>query len=209
MPIIQRFLYEDAEVAVWKIEEPEDFFRQATGLESLIRVDKRRIEFYAGRYLLAHCIPGLHFEDVRIDAIGKPYLAKGDFYFSISHSFPYVAVAIHTQHSVGVDIQVFRKKIIRLGPKFLSHSEADWAGESVKRTTLLWSAKEAMYKWRGVGGQQFSEQLLVHRVAHEHEVYKMDCEVLDDIGSKKHPLIVQGRIADDYAIALASAPFSH
>lgn len=206
MPLIQRFLYEDAEVAVWKIEETEEFFREATGLQSLIRADKRRLEYYAGRYLLAHCIPGLDFEDIRIDEIGKPYLVRGDFHFSISHSHPYVVVAVHAKHAVGVDIQVFREKIIRLGPKFLSSFEAQWVQKNVARTTLIWSAKEAMFKWRGTGGQQFREQLLVSGMQQNGDVYLLDCEVLDATEQRKHPLKVQGRLADEYAIALACAP---
>src|SRR5690606_26841151 len=114
MPIYQHSLHQDAEIAIWKIEEPESFFQESTGLVSLIRTEKRRIEYYAGRYVLAHMIPNLDLNTIRVDHIGKPYLPDGSYHFSISHSFPYIAVAVHTAQPIGIDIQVFKPKILNL-----------------------------------------------------------------------------------------------
>lgn len=201
MPLIHRYLFEEAEVAIWKIEEEESFFREATGLVSLIHSDKRRIEYYAGRYLLTHVIPNLNLDDIKIDRIGKPYLPGGEFHFSISHSFPYVAVAVHTECPIGVDIQVYRDKITRIAPKFLSDDEMRLFAVDVRSITLLWSAKEAMFKWRGTGGQQFNEQLMIRDIHWENQEAKLRCEVID-LPQKKIPLTVQGRLAEEFAIAV-------
>lgn len=205
MPIYQHFLHQDAEIAIWKIEEPESFFQESTGLVSFIRTEKRRIEYYAGRYVLAHMIPGLDLSTIRVDHIGKPYLPDGRYHFSISHSFPYIAVAIHTAQPIGIDIQVFKPKILKLSEKFLHQDEYGLIRESVATTTLLWCAKEAMFKWRGTGGQDFSEQLRILRIHSYERLFEIDCTIIDP-DLKKNPLSLLGKIEDDFALAVGTAP---
>ncbi|MBX9449573.1 MAG: 4'-phosphopantetheinyl transferase superfamily protein [Taibaiella sp.] len=205
MPIYQHFLHQDAEVAIWKIEEPESFFQESTGLVSFIRTEKRRIEYYAGRYVLAHMIPGLDLSTIRVDHIGKPYLPDGRYHFSISHSFPYIAVAIHTAQPIGIDIQVFKPKILKLSEKFLHQDEYGLIRESVATITLLWCAKEAMFKWRGTGGQDFSEQLRILRVHSDERLFEIDCTIIDP-DLKNNPLSLLGKIEDDFALAVGTAP---
>lgn len=40
--------------AIWKIEEPESFFTERTGITSDIKNEKRRMERLAGRFLLKY-----------------------------------------------------------------------------------------------------------------------------------------------------------
>ncbi|HEY0751493.1 MAG TPA: 4'-phosphopantetheinyl transferase superfamily protein, partial [Chitinophagaceae bacterium] len=81
---------------------------------------------------------------------------------------------------VGVDIEIPTHKTERIQHKFLHESEQrmleQWKAGSEKQgmenkdvdvhshyrlTTLIWSAKEAMFKWWGYGNIDFSEMLHV------------------------------------------------
>ncbi len=202
MALYQHFIYEDAEVAIWKIEEEEDFFRQATGLTSFIHADKRRIEYYAGRFLLQRLIPHLDLEKIKIDKIGKPYMEDGSFHFSISHSFPYIAVAIHETAVVGIDIQVYRPKILRILDKYLHTDESYLLPQNIENMSMLWCAKEAMYKWRSTGGQDFSEQLRILNVNEISQKYTLTCAIIDT-DKRIHNLSVMAIRDLDFALAVA------
>lgn len=202
MALYQHFIYEDAEVAIWKIEEDEDFFRQATGLTSFIHAEKRRIEYYAGRFLLQRLIPHLDLEKIKIDNIGKPYLEDGSFHFSISHSFPYIAVVIHETAVVGIDIQVYRPKILRILEKYLHTDELYLLPQTIENMSMLWCTKEALYKWRGTGGQDFSEQLRILNVNENTQNHNLTCAIIDTDKSI-HNLSVMAKQDWGFAMAIA------
>ncbi|WP_460504135.1 4'-phosphopantetheinyl transferase family protein, partial [Hymenobacter agri] len=73
----------------------------------------------------------------------------------------------------GVDIELVRGKAQRLAQKFLAENE--WAharaatADAVPEThyTLLWSAKEALYKLAAQRGIIFRQQLLLHEFSPE------------------------------------------
>jgi phosphopantetheinyl transferase len=144
--------------AIWKITEPETFFSDQLGFSSEKKLERRRLEYLASRFLLWQLAPGFPFSKIEITAPGKPFLRDAGLHFSISHSFPYVAVAIDKQ-PVGIDVQVFQEKISRLKDKFLSPAEQVFFGDKMEPLTLAWSAKEAAYKWFGDGGMDFIHHL--------------------------------------------------
>jgi len=146
MPLFKEKNGPGFQLAIWKITEPEDFFKQKTRLESVARLDHRRLEFQASRYLLQQLHPGIILEAIQINADGKPYLPESTFHFSISHSFPYVGVIISTQ-LVGIDVQTYQEKISRLQHKFLSEKEQVFFQNDIRQITLAWAAKEAAFKW--------------------------------------------------------------
>ena len=202
MAIYKSFVYKNTTVLIWKIEEPEQFFSQASGLTSDIKSDKRRIEFLTGRYLLTLMIPGIDLSRIEKNEIGKPFLPQAIENFSISHSYPYVAVALNEEAPVGVDIQVYKEKITGLQSKFLSTDEAEWAHNDPVRITLLWSVKEALYKWKATGGQDFSEQLLIRNVAKRKKQYTFLCSILNE-KAPEDLLELVGIQFDDFSFALA------
>lgn len=156
MPIYNQGQHGDhTRTAIWKIEEPEDFFREHTGLVSDRKSEVRRLEHLATRYLLQLTHPGFPVDRIALSPLGKPFLPDGSLHFSISHSFPYVAVAIDTQKEIGIDIQVFQPKILRLQSKFLSPAEQALCGDQPELITLAWAAKEAAFKRYGKGAVDF------------------------------------------------------
>lgn len=83
---------------------------------------------------------------------GKPFLAGGP-YFSISHCWHAIAVAIDSQ-PIGIDVESVRPLRQELVAKTMNSSEQALiaASEHPNRTfTALWTQKEALLKMRGTG----------------------------------------------------------
>lgn len=148
-----------ARAAIWKVEEPESFFTEQTGITSNINNEKRRTEHIAGRFLLKHLQDDFPILDIVKDAHGKPYLERNEWYFSISHSWPYIAVVIDPVYETGIDIQTWNDKIERIKHKYLSEEEQEMLLHDPKYFTLAWCAKECAYKWHGKEGLEFIEEL--------------------------------------------------
>lgn len=156
MPIYKQWQNgETARAAIWKIEEPEDFFEGKTGLSSDRKSEIRRLEHLAARFLLREVYPAFPLDKIEKSPLGKPFLPDTALFFSISHSFPYVAVAIDTEKEIGIDIQMIQPKILRLQNKFLSPAEQSLCADQPDRITLAWAAKEAAFKWYGKGAVDF------------------------------------------------------
>jgi phosphopantetheinyl transferase len=105
---------------------------------------------------------------VRNDADGRPWLADAPagVGVSLSHSGEWAAALLSTEGRVGIDIEIVRDKARRLAPMFLSDEEAAHAAaqaeaSSSQRYSLLWSAKETLYKLAAQSGIIFKEQLLI------------------------------------------------
>ena len=77
---------------------------------------------------------------------------------------------------VGVDVEIPVPKILRISDKFLSREEhqlfkvpfSDRQGDHVtsesQLPTLLWSAKEAVFKWYGEGAVDFRQHILLEEI---------------------------------------------
>lgn len=172
--------------AIWKIEEEETFFSTSTKLDAThIRHPKRRTEHLAGRYLLQHLHADIPLQQIAKDIHGKPGLPGNERYFSVSHSFPYVAAIISVSEPVGIDIQVPHTNIRALAPKFLTEQERLLIGDTEAHIHLAWTAKEAAYKLQGLRGVDFKFHLPIQSfVATEHHVETLiNCTLIPD-----HPI---------------------
>ena len=145
--------------AIWEIGEPESFFLERTGITSDLRHEKRRLEHLAGRFLLRHLEADFPLLHIKPDEHDKPRLEDNRFYFSISHSFPYVAAVVSPYVECGIDIQVWHHRMEVLQHKFLSDREQQYFDNDPRLITLAWCAKEAVYKWQGRRGVDFMEHL--------------------------------------------------
>ena len=154
----------------------------------------KRLQHLAGRFLLRFLFPGFPYELIRIADTNKPFLSNEEYHFSISHCGDYAAAIVSKNRRVGIDIEIPSPKIERIKNKFLNEKELDqWAignrqyamgnGQSerdfsaqtiaLQHLTLLWSAKEAVFKWYGDGGVDFSENILLDAL--DHAQGTVDC----------------------------------
>ena len=160
--------------AIWRIEEPEAFFVAATGMQADIKNEKRRMERLAGRFLLRHLKKDFPLHNIRPDVHDKPRIDNNQYYFSISHSWPYVAAVISPDVEAGIDIQCWHPNIERIQHKFLSEKEQNaFTKGSKELVTLAWCAKEAAYKWQGRRGVEFIDHLPLNRMDELHDEYNI------------------------------------
>lgn len=123
--------------------------------------EKRRCEWLAAR-ILVHRLVGSPV-NVCYSPEGRPMLADGSRFLSISHTANHVAVALHSKCSVGVDIEACGTKVQRLYKRFLSAREIDSLDHSNETVAMLlhWSAKESFYKIVGNQGGSYAENFSV------------------------------------------------
>lgn len=140
---------------------------------------ERQAQWLAGR-VLAHAAaavlwPGAPGPLVRNEpATGRPYLAgpgrPAGAVVSLSHSGAWAAALLTAGGRAGVDVEIVRDKARRIAPKFLAANElagaqAVPAAAADAHFTLLWSAKETLYKLAAQRGLIFKEQLLLEPFA--------------------------------------------
>jgi phosphopantetheinyl transferase len=150
-------------LAIWKLEEPEDFFLKAVPLQREITHPHKRLQHLAGRWLLKYLFPEFPLEMVRIADTRKPFLENEAFHFSISHCGDFAAVIVSEKCRVGVDIEIPTHKVERIKHKFLHREELEILRhknmDSIVPLTLMWSCKEAVFKWWSYGNVDFSDQI--------------------------------------------------
>ena len=166
MPLIyQQEINGSTRLGVWKIEEPEEFFLRSVPLSSSILHPHKRLQHLAGRYLLANLFPGFPYHEIVIADTRKPFLPSEAYHFSISHCAEYAAAIVSTSSRVGVDVEVVGPRVQKVKHKFLHPDELQFVQEQgdskLQLLTLMWSAKEAMFKWYSYGEIDFSEMLKI------------------------------------------------
>lgn len=105
---------------------------------------------------------------IRNDAEGRPWLTgtPQPLGISLSHSGEWAAAIVCSSGRAGIDIEIVRDKARRLASMFLSDDEMAAAAalpeaSATQRYSLLWSAKETLYKLAARPGLIFREQLLL------------------------------------------------
>ena len=165
MPLFyQQDINETTRLAIWKIDEEEDFFLRSVPLQRSITHPHKRLQHLAGRYLLPFLFPDFPNEAIEIADTRKPFLPDEQYHFSISHCGDFAAAIVSTDHRVGIDIETITARVVRIQHKFLHQEELSFVqqheeAQLIPLLTLLWSTKEAMFKWWGSGDVDFSEVL--------------------------------------------------
>jgi len=153
-------------LAVWKIEETESFFLRAVPLGREITLPHKRLQHLAGRFLLPYLFPDFPHHEIEIADTRKPFLPGEQYHFSISHCSQYAAAIVSSTDRVGVDIETISPRVEKIKHKFLHQDELEFVhgypnDQQIPLLTLLWSCKEAMFKWWGRGDVDFSEVLRI------------------------------------------------
>jgi len=153
-------------VALWHVTENEDELR-ALALDDICPQDivspLKRLEWLSGRILIRSLAKqqGIQYKGIIKDQFGKPFLKDSAHHISLSHSYPYVAAQIHPSHSVGIDIEQPKDKLLRIASRVLDAGELEDAGTDIVKHCIYWCAKEALYKIYGKRGLLFTNHLKV------------------------------------------------
>ena len=155
------------QVLVWSIDEPKSVLSANVELTVLsqqrlnsMKSDLHQRAFLSVRQLLL--LLGYTDADMYYDATGKPHLRDGKF-ISISHSHQ-LAVVIVSNQAVGVDVELVREKVAKIGSKFCQ-SELLFLNPNLttetERLTVIWGAKEAVFKVVNQEGISFKNHIFV------------------------------------------------
>jgi phosphopantetheinyl transferase len=208
MPIFfQQQINEHTRLGVWKIEETEDFFKGNVPVHREVTHPHKRLQHLAGRFLLQFLFPDFPYHLIEIADTRKPFLPDEQYHFSISHCGDYAAAIVSNKNRVGVDVEEPKEKILRIADKFLSKDEhavfniqytkinEEVLPAGSQLPTILWSAKEAVFKWFGNGGVDFKQNI---------QLLKLDegTETIDCFFSKNESaLTVHYRMFDGLVLA--------
>ncbi len=154
-------------VKIWKITESYEQLMEIVDLKpnSLERVLGMKSELHQRGFLSVRWLLrafGYTDQDLFYDEFGKPHLKDGR-HISISHSFNFSAVII-SDLIIGIDVEKQRDKISIIAHKFVDY-EFDYLDETVedyiKKLTVIWCAKESLYKLYCTPGLSFKAHCLV------------------------------------------------
>jgi phosphopantetheinyl transferase len=169
MPLFKSILHNSkTEILVWKITETleqlllevilnEKSKARLAGMKSV----SHQCGFLSVRKLLQE--KGYTDFDLYYDEFGKPHLNDGR-HISISHSHEFSTIILSDQNC-GIDLEMQREKIITIAHKFAEH-EFEFlkdVGEKnyIRQLTVIWGAKEAVFKIRNEVGISFKDHIHV------------------------------------------------
>jgi len=159
MPAIKIF-NDSALVYLWHITETLDELLERNSKEvqsqSLIyKNETHRKQFLAKHLLLKELnLTG----KVSYLPDGKPVLEEGQ-YISISHSGPYVGLAI-SQCPVGIDIEKNHPKLKTIANRFINDKDF-FKKQTNNKLHWIWTAKESIYKLAGIKGLSFKNDIFI------------------------------------------------
>jgi 4'-phosphopantetheinyl transferase len=156
------------QIFVWKITESyEQLFNEVSLKDSNLRrlggikSQLHQRGFLSVRKLLQEA--GYNDFDLYYDDFGKPHLEDGK-YISITHSYQFSAIIVSNQR-VGIDIELQREKIIKIASKFNDDDhrflKEDKKEDYIRKLTVIWGAKESIFKIRNERGISFKEHIKV------------------------------------------------
>lgn len=146
-------------IGVWNIEEiNEDVNTTSTQKEQISisnsALKKRKREQLFTQLLLKKMRPNTN---LYYNSFGAPKINNTEN-ISISHTDEKVAIII-SNDKVGLDIEKISDRILDLSQRFIN--EDLYSKLCKNKATLIWSAKEAIYKWHEKGGVNFRKDIII------------------------------------------------
>ena len=159
MPIIYKQEIGDHTIlGVWKISESVDellsliqFSEGERETFEKFKLKSRQAHWLSYRIAIRELMGNDCSCDFHYDEHGKLHFSNIDYSLSVTHSGLYSGVIISKKHYVGIDIEKLNDRINHLASKFLNEEEMKRLPEEDQDRflTIVWSAKEAIYKLYG------------------------------------------------------------
>jgi 4'-phosphopantetheinyl transferase len=170
MPLYKKIQFNsNTQIYIWKITEPyEQLFEEVSlNPNSKLRVSGMKSELHQRGFLSVRKLlneAGYSDFDLYYDEFGKPHLHDGK-HISITHSHQFSSIIISNE-TVGIDIELQREKIILIADKFcdteFQYLNRNETFEYIKKLTVIWGAKEAIFKIRNEKGISFKDHIVVN-----------------------------------------------
>jgi phosphopantetheinyl transferase len=172
-------------LGIWEITETSDQLLDMLSEEnkekahkylSTIRSKKRKLEWLSIRVVLQ--ILTNDNKTVKHTSQGQPYLSDNSYQISISHSKDYAVVLLHKHKKVGVDIENYSNRILKIEKRFISDNEYIDPKNRTLHLILHWCAKETLYKLMDSTKIIFKEHLHIHPFQIQNKGVIKACESL-------------------------------
>lgn len=155
-------------IFIWKITETyEELYTQVVlNMKNRVRLEGMKSQMHQRGFLSVRKLlqeAGYNDLELYYDEFGKPHL-KDEKFISITHSHHFSAIII-SDKPVGIDIELQREKIIRIADKFINKEfqflDKNKLEEYIQKLTVIWGAKEAIFKIQNEKGISFKDHITV------------------------------------------------
>ena len=170
MPLYKTIQYNsNTQILIWNITESFEQLNQEVQLNEKNQLRRNGMKsevhqraFLSVRKLLA--LAGYSDFDLEYDEFGKPHLID-EKHISITHSHHFSAIIISNE-PVGIDIEMQRDIILKIAHKFVNDEELERLQKTdlndyIKKLTVKWGAKEAIFKIKNEKGISFKDHIQV------------------------------------------------
>lgn len=184
-----------------KIIEPQEVddleflsFREKLSYANISHPEKR-MEWATARVSIKDALETLQipYPGFFKDEHGKSHSMNGNGYVSLSHTEGLAGAIFHRDTPVGMDMDIIREKILKIGFRFLDPSELDFLENDPLHYTLAWSAKESIFKCQGRRGVSFRDNILLEPFSPDSPIIKAKIRETD---FSDHHYTVYTRIID-------------
>ena len=167
---LKKELDNEAVIGVWQITETEEELKElsATPSDEMEEISFIRSESLRKQRLAVRALLNTLFDEkvyLSHHDNGKPYLENNPVNISITHTEKYVAVILHEEENVGIDIESLDRDFSAVEKKALSEDEIDDLEDEKRNEQLAiyWCAKEAVFKLLSRYNVDFAEQIEIER----------------------------------------------
>ena len=167
---LKKKLDNEAEIGVWQITETEEELTElsSTPSDEMEEISFIRSESLRKQRLAVRALLNTMFDEkvyLSHHDNGKPYLENNPVNISITHTEKYVAVILHEEENVGIDIESLDRDFSAVEKKALSEDEIDDLEDDKRNEQLAiyWCAKEAVFKLLSRYNVDFAEQIEIER----------------------------------------------
>ena len=166
MPFIKEIIAKkNIRILIWKIDETY------TDLKALIQLtddqerelERRKHISYKKQFLASRKLIKMAELNELNSIFYESLPFKKKVYFSISHTIHYAVVGIGFQR-IGVDIEFYRPKVLKIKSKFINVKENYFMkSDNIKLITRLWTCKEAIFKCIYENKLSFKKNIVVEK----------------------------------------------
>ena len=167
---LRKKLDNKAEIAVWHVTESEQELLGLTSVpnDELEEISLFRNENHRRQKLAVRALINEVFEEkmyLNHHDNGQPYFENCATNISITHTDNYVAIIIHDEDEVGIDVESLDRDFSVVEKKALSEDEIDDLEKDKRNEQLAiyWCAKEASFKRMSQNRVDFAEQIEVEK----------------------------------------------
>lgn len=175
MPLFKTIPLPESQIGVWQITETVQDLTTYFSPEEMTDTElqkysfeKRKVEWLVTRLLIKHLI-GNDFKLTYLQT-GKPVILHEIYkHISITHSRDFVAIYVHRNQEIGIDIESVNRDFDKVEKRYMSDDELRQTCQDKSLKCLYWCAKEAIFKLVKEDGIEFRQQIHITPFDHLKE----------------------------------------